>query len=178
VFFALYNVDLQYVTVVFGEDVAFGGVFRCTLDLQKQFGKDRVFNSPLCEQGIVGFGIGCAVAGTTAVAEVQFADYIFPAFDQVVYQWHSSVLAAVLKCQTFAVAMLLYFSHLWCILIYKRHSLVKEDHRSVDDKVRYYYSLTMNFRMPQMWYHCLDRLIHHFLEMFVGSGLSSIQMNP
>jgi 2-oxoisovalerate dehydrogenase E1 component beta subunit len=43
-----------------------------------------VFNSPLCEQGIVGFGIGCAVAGTTAVAEVQFADYIFPAFDQVV----------------------------------------------------------------------------------------------
>jgi pyruvate/2-oxoglutarate/acetoin dehydrogenase E1 component len=64
--------------------VAFGGVFRCTLDLQKRFGKDRVFNSPLCEQGIVGFGIGCAVAGTTAVAEIQFADYIFPAFDQVV----------------------------------------------------------------------------------------------
>jgi 2-oxoisovalerate dehydrogenase E1 component beta subunit len=68
---------------VFGEDVAFGGIFRCTLDLQKRFGKDRVFNSPLCEQGIVGFGIGCAVSGTTAVAEVQFADYIFPAFDQV-----------------------------------------------------------------------------------------------
>lgn len=70
--------------IVFGEDVAFGGVFRCTLDLQKRFGKDRVFNSPICEQGIVGFGIGCAVAGTTAVAEVQFADYIFPAFDQFV----------------------------------------------------------------------------------------------
>lgn len=71
-------------SIVFGEDVAFGGVFRCTLDLQKKFGMDRVFNSPLCEQGIVGFGIGCAVAGTTAVAEMQFADYIFPAFDQLV----------------------------------------------------------------------------------------------
>lgn len=71
-------------SIVFGEDVAFGGVFRCTLDLQKKFGKDRVFNSPLCEQGIVGFGIGCAVAGSTAIAEVQFADYIFPAFDQLV----------------------------------------------------------------------------------------------
>lgn len=46
-------------------------------------GKDRVFNTPLCEQGIVGFGIGIAVTGATAIAEIQFADYIFPAFDQV-----------------------------------------------------------------------------------------------
>lgn len=46
-------------------------------------GKDRVFNTPLCEQGIVGFGIGAAVAGATAIAEIQFSDYIFPAFDQV-----------------------------------------------------------------------------------------------
>lgn len=46
-------------------------------------GKDRVFNTPLSEQGIVGFGIGLATAGATAVAEIQFADYIFPAFDQV-----------------------------------------------------------------------------------------------
>ena len=46
-------------------------------------GADRVFNTPLCEQGIVGFGIGAAVAGTTAIAEIQFADYIFPAYDQV-----------------------------------------------------------------------------------------------
>ena len=84
VFLASYILHLLYVTVVFGEDVAFGRVFRCTLDLQK-LGKDRVFNSPLYEQEIVGFGIGCAVAGTTAVAEVQFADYIFPAFDQVMY---------------------------------------------------------------------------------------------
>ena len=46
-------------------------------------GADRVFNTPLCEQGILGFGIGLAVSGATAVAEIQFADYIFPAFDQV-----------------------------------------------------------------------------------------------
>lgn len=70
--------------VVFGEDVAFGGVFRCTLDLAKNFGGDRVFNTPLTEQGIVGFGIGLAAAGHTAIAEIQFADYIFPAFDQLV----------------------------------------------------------------------------------------------
>ena len=46
-------------------------------------GKDRVFNTPLSEQGIVGFGIGMAAAGATAIAEIQFADYIYPAFDQV-----------------------------------------------------------------------------------------------
>lgn len=46
-------------------------------------GKDRVFNTPLCEQGIVGFGIGMASVGATAIAEIQFADYIFPAYDQV-----------------------------------------------------------------------------------------------
>ncbi|KAK2190728.1 hypothetical protein NP493_71g00035 [Ridgeia piscesae] len=71
-------------SVVFGEDVAFGGVFRCTVGLKEKYGKDRVFNTPLSEQGIVGFGIGIAVAGATAVAEIQFADYIFPAFDQLV----------------------------------------------------------------------------------------------
>ncbi|KPP78382.1 2-oxoisovalerate dehydrogenase subunit beta, mitochondrial-like, partial [Scleropages formosus] len=70
--------------VIFGEDVAFGGVFRCTVGLRDKYGKDRVFNTPLCEQGIVGFGIGLAVAGATAIAEIQFADYIFPAFDQIV----------------------------------------------------------------------------------------------
>lgn len=69
--------------MIFGEDVAFGGVFRCTLDLLKDFGKARVFNTPLCEQGIVAFAIGAANMGNTAVAEIQFADYIFPAFDQV-----------------------------------------------------------------------------------------------
>lgn len=69
--------------VIFGEDVAFGGVFRCTVGLQEKYGRDRVFNTPLCEQGIAGFGIGLATAGATAIAEIQFADYIFPAFDQV-----------------------------------------------------------------------------------------------
>lgn len=132
--------------IVFGEDVAFGGVFRCTVGLREMFGGDRVFNTPLCEQarsvslamvhvgcrrvwsvvgvvglssraalkedrpeactdqsgfnrpttsqtsnpptesreqGIAGFGIGYASLGKTAIAEIQFADYIFPAFDQV-----------------------------------------------------------------------------------------------
>eukprot|EP00736_Rhodelphis_marinus_P006655 Rmarinus@m.11850 len=69
---------------VFGEDVAFGGVFRCSVDLQNKFGPHRVFNTPLCEQGIVGFAIGMAAMGGTPIAEIQFADYIFPAFDQIV----------------------------------------------------------------------------------------------
>ncbi|OMO81096.1 DNA helicase, ATP-dependent, RecQ type [Corchorus capsularis] len=69
---------------VFGEDVGFGGVFRCTTGLADRFGKSRVFNTPLCEQGIVGFGIGLAAMGNRAIAEIQFADYIFPAFDQIV----------------------------------------------------------------------------------------------
>lgn len=46
-------------------------------------GRERVFNTPLTEQGIAGFGIGVASMGQTAIAEIQFADYIFPAFDQV-----------------------------------------------------------------------------------------------
>lgn len=71
-------------TVLFGEDVAFGGVFRCSLGLQDKYGSDRVFNTPLTEQGIIGFGIGVAAAGTTAIAEIQFADYIYPGFDQLV----------------------------------------------------------------------------------------------
>lgn len=72
-----------FFAVIFGEDVAFGGVFRCTVGLQEKHGKSRVFNTPLCEQGIAGFGIGAATAGATAIAEIQFADYILPAFDQV-----------------------------------------------------------------------------------------------
>ncbi|KAF4576298.1 3-methyl-2-oxobutanoate dehydrogenase (2-methylpropanoyl-transferring) [Pleurotus pulmonarius] len=70
--------------VVFGEDVAFGGVFRCTMGLAEEFGRERVFNTPLTEQGIAGFGIGMALMGHTAIAEIQFSDYIFPAFDQIV----------------------------------------------------------------------------------------------
>ncbi|KAB5596397.1 Pyruvate dehydrogenase [Ceratobasidium theobromae] len=70
--------------VVFGEDVAFGGVFRCTMGLAEEFGRQRVFNTPLTEQGIAGFAIGLASMGHTAIAEIQFADYIYPAFDQIV----------------------------------------------------------------------------------------------
>lgn len=68
----------------FGEDVAFGGVFRCTMDLLAEFGPDRVFNTPISEQGIVGAAIGMAAEGMKPVVEIQFADYVFPAFDQIV----------------------------------------------------------------------------------------------
>lgn len=71
-------------SIVFGEDVGGGGVFRCTDGLQKKYGRDRVFNTPLSEQGIVGFGIGAAAAGYTAIAEIQFADYLYPAMDQII----------------------------------------------------------------------------------------------
>ncbi|KAI4746539.1 thiamine diphosphate-binding protein [Aureobasidium sp. EXF-12298] len=70
--------------LLFGEDVAFGGVFRCSMNLASEFGDDRVFNTPLTEQGIVGFAIGAAFEGMRPVAEVQFADYVYPAFDQLV----------------------------------------------------------------------------------------------
>lgn len=70
--------------VIFGEDVAFGGVFRCTMKLAETYGADRVFNTPLTEQGIAGFGIGLAAEGMRPVAEIQFADYVYPAFDQIV----------------------------------------------------------------------------------------------
>lgn len=70
-------------TMCFGEDVAFGGVFMCSRGLLERFGRDRVFNTPLSEQGIVGFAIGAAAEGYRPIAEIQFADYIFPAFDQI-----------------------------------------------------------------------------------------------
>lgn len=70
--------------ILFGEDVAFGGVFRCSKGLADEFGAARVFNTPLTEQGIAGFGIGCAAQGMKPIAEIQFADYVFPAFDQIV----------------------------------------------------------------------------------------------
>lgn len=61
---------------MFGEDVAFGGVFRCSMGLVDEFGKKRVFNTPLTEQGIAGFGIGLASVGATAIGEIQFGDYV------------------------------------------------------------------------------------------------------
>lgn len=70
--------------IIFGEDVAFGGVFRCTMKLAELYGGERVFNTPLTEQGIMGFAIGAAAEGLRPVAEIQFADYVYPAFDQLV----------------------------------------------------------------------------------------------
>ncbi|MGR7920464.1 alpha-ketoacid dehydrogenase subunit beta [Zobellella denitrificans] len=71
--------------VCFGEDVGhFGGVFRATSKLQDKYGKHRCFNTPLTEQGIIGFANGMAARGLKPVAEIQFADYIYPAFDQLV----------------------------------------------------------------------------------------------
>jgi len=67
--------------MLFGEDVKFGGVFHCSKGLNEKYGTSRVFNTPLSEQGIAAFGIGLASIGMTAIAEIQFADYIFPAFD-------------------------------------------------------------------------------------------------
>ena len=72
-------------TLCFGEDVGhFGGVFRATSGLQDKYGKVRCFNTPLVEQGIIGFANGLAAQGSRPIAEIQFADYIFPAFDQIV----------------------------------------------------------------------------------------------
>ena len=71
--------------VVLGEDVArFGGVFRATLGLVEEFGADRVIDTPLAEAGIIGAAIGMAMYGLRPVPEIQFSDFIFPAFDQIV----------------------------------------------------------------------------------------------
>jgi len=71
--------------LVFGEDVGKkGGVFLATENLQKEFGAERCFDTPLSEDGIVGAAIGMAMNGLKPVAEIQFQDFIFPAFDQIV----------------------------------------------------------------------------------------------
>ncbi len=71
--------------VVLGQDVGyFGGVFRCTDGLQKKYGEHRVIDAPIAEGGIIGAAIGLGVNGLRPVTEIQFADYIYPGFDQIV----------------------------------------------------------------------------------------------
>jgi pyruvate dehydrogenase E1 component beta subunit len=71
--------------VVLGEDVGrFGGVFRATVGLQEEFGADRCIDTPLAESGIIGTAIGMALYGMRPVPEIQFGDYVYPAFDQIV----------------------------------------------------------------------------------------------
>lgn len=71
--------------VVFGQDVGyFGGVFRCTKGLQEKYGRHRCFDTPINESGIVGAAIGMGAYGLRPCVEIQFADYVYPAYDQLV----------------------------------------------------------------------------------------------
>ncbi|MGA4840735.1 alpha-ketoacid dehydrogenase subunit beta [Streptomyces sp. G45] len=79
--------DADPKVLVMGEDVGkLGGVFRVTDGLQKDFGEDRVIDTPLAESGIIGTAIGLALRGYRPVAEIQFDGFVFPAYDQIVTQ--------------------------------------------------------------------------------------------
>ncbi|MCW2810084.1 MAG: bkdB, partial [Friedmanniella sp.] len=73
--------------VLAGEDIGkLGGVFRVTEGLQKDFGENRVIDSPLAESGIIGTAVGMAMRGYRPVCEIQFDGFVYPAFDQIVTQ--------------------------------------------------------------------------------------------
>ena len=73
--------------LIMGEDVGrLGGVFRVTDGLQKDFGEDRVFDTPLAESAIIGTAVGLAIRGYRPVCEIQFDGFVFPGFDQIVSQ--------------------------------------------------------------------------------------------
>ena len=79
--------DADPKVLIMGEDVGkLGGVFRVTDGLQKDFGEDRVIDTPLAESGIIGTAIGLAMRGYRPICEIQFDGFVYPAFDQIVSQ--------------------------------------------------------------------------------------------
>jgi pyruvate dehydrogenase E1 component beta subunit len=81
------SLEVDPKVLIMGEDVGrLGGVFRVTDGLQKDFGEDRVIDTPLAESGIIGTAIGLAIRGFRPVCEIQFDGFVFPAFDQIVSQ--------------------------------------------------------------------------------------------
>ena len=71
--------------MMLGEDVGVeGGVFRITEGMHERFGEARVIDTPLCETGIMGTAVGMAMAGLRPVAEIEFAGFVYPAFDQLI----------------------------------------------------------------------------------------------
>lgn len=79
------EMELDSTVIVYGEDVGLeGGVFRATVDLQQQFGKERSFDTPLAESAIVGTAVGMAINGLKPVVEMQFMGFSYPAFNQII----------------------------------------------------------------------------------------------
>jgi Transketolase, pyrimidine binding domain len=111
--------------IVFGEDVAFGGVFRCTQGLREKYGADRVFNTPLSENGIAGFAIGHASVGGTAIGEIQFADYMYVLVLCFCYLYCICRYYAVMCCDVQAItsfalhALLIHFFVIsWLLVVF------------------------------------------------------------
>lgn len=80
-----YEMEKNKNVIVYGEDVGLeGGVFRATTGLQKKYGRDRCFDTPLAEAGIVGTAIGMAINGLVPVVEIQFSGFVLPALNQII----------------------------------------------------------------------------------------------